>query len=142
MITHDPRFNTIPGPAQQQHGDQNADYGRGKDYRQGSGITPDWNRPQPIPEQRGQCCNPPEQTGSKSCLEVKASEKQVCDLNFSVHLLMQQCGAAEALPRQFPESSPGFILFCEVTDQNANAHYLVLYLISACEAQAIMNNFT
>jgi hypothetical protein len=37
---------------------------------------------------------------------------------------MHQGGATEAFLRQFPESSPGFILFCEVTNENADAHYL------------------
>jgi hypothetical protein len=37
---------------------------------------------------------------------------------------MHQRGAAKALPRQPPESFPGFILFCEVTNENTNAHYV------------------
>jgi hypothetical protein len=37
---------------------------------------------------------------------------------------MHQGGAMEAFLRQFPESPPGFILFCEVTNENANTHYL------------------
>jgi len=37
-------------------------------------------------------------------------------MNISARALMHQGGAAEALPRQFPESSPGLILFCEITN--------------------------
>jgi hypothetical protein len=37
---------------------------------------------------------------------------------------MHQGGAAKALPGQFPESSPGFIVLCEVTNEGANVHYL------------------
>jgi hypothetical protein len=48
----------------------------------------------------------------------------VCNANLSVRILMHQSGATEAFLRQFPESYPGFILFCEVTNENANAHYL------------------
>jgi hypothetical protein len=39
---------------------------------------------------------------------------------------MHQCGAAEAFSRQFPESSPGFLLFCEVTNENDKAQILPL----------------
>lgn len=45
-------------------------------------------------------------------------------MNISVRTHMQQGGAAEALSSHSPESSPGIISFCEVTNQNANAHYL------------------
>jgi hypothetical protein len=38
-------------------------------------------------------------------------------------LRYQSCTMEAVLP-EFPESSPGFILFREVTDQNANAHYI------------------
>jgi hypothetical protein len=37
---------------------------------------------------------------------------------------MHQGGAAEALPCQFPQDFASFILFCEVTNKNANTHYL------------------
>jgi hypothetical protein len=36
---------------------------------------------------------------------------------------MHQGGAAETLPRQFPEGAPGFVFFCEITNENANVHY-------------------
>ena len=67
---------------------------------------------------------PPDRIGSQGCPEGTAPEEWICNMNISVRTLMHQGGAAEALPRQFPESFPGFILFCEVTNQNANAHYL------------------
>jgi hypothetical protein len=37
-------------------------------------------------------------------------------MNISFRTLMQQGGAAEALSSQFPESSPGIISFCKVTN--------------------------
>jgi len=66
-----------------------------------------------VPEQSG---NPPEQDGSQGCPEGTAPEEWICDMNISVRTLMHQGGAAEALPRQFPESSPGLILSCEITN--------------------------
>jgi hypothetical protein len=45
-------------------------------------------------------------------------------MDVSVRTFMHQGGAAEAMPRQFPESSPGFILFCEVPNENTYAHYV------------------
>jgi len=76
-------------------------------------MSPGWKRLRPVPEQSG---NPPEQDGSQGCPEGTAPEEWICDMNISVRTLMHQGGAAEALPRQLPESSPDFILFCEVTN--------------------------
>ncbi len=39
---------------------------------------------------------------------------------------MHQGGAAEAFSPQFPESSTGFLLFCEVTNENGKAHFVPL----------------
>jgi hypothetical protein len=69
-----------------------------------------------VPELSGNPANPPEQDGGQGCSEGSAPEEWVCNMDISVHTLVHQGGAAEALPRQFPESFPGFILFCEVTD--------------------------
>jgi hypothetical protein len=33
-------------------------------------------------------------------------------------------GATETLLRQFPESFPGFIFFCEVTNKNPGTQYV------------------
>lgn len=75
-------------------------------------------------EQSGHSGNSPEETGSQGYPQGTAPEEWLNDMDTSVRALMHQGGVAETLPRQFPESCPGFILFCEVTNQNANAHYL------------------
>ena len=73
-------------------------------------------------DERGHSGEPAGQEGSQGNPDGTAPEEWVCTMNISVRTLMHQGGAAEALPRQFPESSPGFILFCEVTNENAKAH--------------------
>lgn len=74
--------------------------------------------------------------------EGAAPEKRVGDMHFPVHPLMYQGNAAKALPCQFPERSPGFILFCEVTNKGANVHYLVLCLTAFSGRPAMVNDFT
>jgi hypothetical protein len=76
-----------------------------------------------VQKQAGHSGNPPGQAGSKGYPEGAAPDVWVCYMNITVHTLMHQGGAAEAVSCQFPESSPGFVLLCEVTNQNANAHY-------------------
>ena len=71
----------------------------------------------------GQCRNkaaipaiPPNRTGSQAYSEGTAPEEWVCNMNFSVRTLMNQGGAAEALPCQFPKGFASFILFCEISN--------------------------
>jgi hypothetical protein len=77
-----------------------------------------------VPEQSGHCADPAEERGRQGCPEGTAPAERVCNTNLSVRILMHQGGATEAFLRQLPESYPSFILFCEVTNENANAHYL------------------
>lgn len=79
-------------------------------------MSPAWKRLRPVPEESGNPANPPEQDGRHGCPEGTAPEEWICNMNISVHTLMHQGGSAEALSCQFPESSPGFILFREVTN--------------------------
>ena len=48
-------------------------------------------------------------------------------MNIAAGPLMHEDGAVKALLRQIPEALTGFIFFCEVTNQNAVAHYNVLF---------------
>lgn len=77
-------------------------------------------------EPSGHSGNHSEQTGSQAYPEGTAPEKWVCNMNFSVRTLMNQGSAGEALPCQCTKGLARFILFCEISNQNANAHYLVL----------------
>ena len=79
-------------------------------------------------EQSGDPANPTGHDSSQGGPEGTAPEEWICTVNISIRSLVRLGGAAEALPRQLPESFPGVILFCEVTNQNANAHYLFLEL--------------
>lgn len=75
-------------------------------------------------EKIGDPANPPEQDRSQSCREGTAPEKWVCDMDISIRTLMSQGGAGDAFFCKFPVSSSGFISIREVTDQNANTHYV------------------
>jgi len=77
-----------------------------------------------VPKQSGHSGNPPGQARSQGYPEGAASVEWVYYPDISVRTLMHQRGAAKALPCQLPESFPGFILFCEVTNENTNAHYV------------------
>ena len=61
---------------------------------------------------------------TKWALEGTAPEESVYDMDISAHTLMHQGGAVETLSCQFSKGFARFILFCEVTNENANAHYV------------------
>jgi hypothetical protein len=77
-----------------------------------------------VPEQSAHSADPPEERGRQGYPKGTVPAEWVRNTNLSVRILMHQGGATEAFLRQLPESYPGFILFCEVTDENANIHYL------------------
>jgi hypothetical protein len=82
-------------------------------------------------EQSENCADPAEERGRKGCPKGTAPTEWVRNTNFSVRILMHHSGATEAFLRQFPECSPGFILFCEISNENADAHYLPFFHYAA-----------
>ncbi len=124
MITQYPRFNTMRGASQPQKTCQCADGRTRKDHHQGSGKFQAGNRLRPVHEKSGNPANSSGQDRSQRCPEGTPPEERVRDLDISTRTLVSKSGASESLLCQFPESSPGVISFREVTNQNANTHYM------------------
>jgi hypothetical protein len=138
MIAHDLGHNAAPGAPQQEESDQGADCRA----CQGSKDAPGRKRLRPGQEQGNNPAGHPAQAGGQGNPEGAAPEKWVGDMHFPVHSLMYQGNSAEALPSQFPERFPGFILLCEKTNEGANIHYLVLCLTAFSERPAMVKDFT
>ena len=124
MITQDSRFNAVPGAPQPEQGCHGAGDGEGQDQHQGSGNVPDRMRLRPVHEQGGNPADSPGQAGSQSSPESTAPEEWIQGMDISVRTPVNQSDTLIALLCQLTRSFTSFILFCEVTDQYAYAHYL------------------
>jgi hypothetical protein len=77
-----------------------------------------------MPDERGAPAYSSAQNGHQECSQNTAPEEWISAMDNAIHLFIHHGAATETLTRQFPKCSPGFFLFCEVTNENAAAHIL------------------
>jgi hypothetical protein len=71
-----------------------------------------------LPENCGQCSDPPGQAGCQDYPQGTAPEERVGNMDISIRALMRQGCPTKTQLRQFPKGFAGFVLSCEISNKN------------------------
>ena len=127
MVAQDPRLDAEPGAAQPCQRSQGADCGRCQGERQVGRNAPGRKRLLPVQEQSGKRADSRARDGRQGDPEEAAPGERIFDPDLSIRPPVHQGGAAQPQLPQHSEGFASFILFCEVTYENADVHYLSFY---------------
>ena len=71
-----------------------------------------------LPENCGQCADPPGQTGRQGYPQGTAPEERVGNMDIPIRTLMRQGRPSKTQLRQFPKGFAGFLLSCKISNKN------------------------